>query len=54
MFSMGWAKLMTHQGRLSQLGAIQLINTTAYLDSSHYVMVEYGEYTESEVDVLCE
>lgn len=39
---------------MGQLGAIHMINTRAYLDSTRYVMVEYGGYTDAEVDVLCE
>jgi hypothetical protein len=38
---------------MGQLGKIHVVNTKAYLDSARYVMMEYGEYTGAEVDVLC-
>jgi len=44
-------KLMV--GRMGQLGKIHYINTKAYLEAARHVMVEYGEYTDAEVDVLC-
>ena len=40
-------------GRMGQLGKIHYINTKAYLEAARHVMVEYGEYTDAEVDVLC-
>ena len=39
---------------MGQLGKIHLINTRAYLESARHVMVEYGGYSDPEVDVLCE
>jgi hypothetical protein len=41
-------------GRMGQLGKIHYINTKAFLEAARHVMIEYGEYTDAEVDVLCE
>ena len=30
-----------------------MINTKAYLEAARFMMVEYGGYTDAEVDVLC-
>jgi hypothetical protein len=40
-------------GRMGQLGKIHYINTKAFLEAARHVMIEYGEYTDAEVDVLC-
>jgi hypothetical protein len=39
---------------MGQLGKIHYINTKAFLEAARHVMVVYGEYTDPEVDVLCE
>ena len=41
-------------GRMGQLGKIHVVNTRAFLEAARLVMVEYGGYSDSEVDVLCE
>jgi hypothetical protein len=41
-------------GRLEQLGAIHRVNTLAYLEAARHGMLHHGEYTDAEVDVLCE
>jgi hypothetical protein len=46
-------KVELMKGRMGQLGKIQHINTKAYLEAARHVMVEYGEYTDAEIDVLC-
>jgi hypothetical protein len=38
---------------MGQLGKIHYINTKAFLEAARHVMIEYGEYTDAEVDVLC-
>jgi hypothetical protein len=40
-------------GRMGQLGKIHYINTKAFLEAARHVMIEYGEYTDAEVEVLC-
>ena len=39
---------------MGQLGKIHVVNTRAYLEASRHVMIQHGEYTDAEVDVLSE
>ena len=39
---------------MGQLGKIHGINTKAFLEAARFVMVEYGGYSDAEVDVLGE
>lgn len=41
-------------GRIGQISRIELMNTMTYLDSMRYWLVEYGGYSDAEVDVLSE
>nr|XP_019011766.1 uncharacterized protein I206_03872 [Kwoniella pini CBS 10737]OCF50547.1 hypothetical protein I206_03872 [Kwoniella pini CBS 10737] len=39
-------------GRMKQLSKIHLINLKAWVESTKYMIIEYGEYTDSEFDIL--
>ncbi|ORY32110.1 hypothetical protein BCR39DRAFT_493027 [Naematelia encephala] len=41
-------------GRLLQLGKINLINIKVYIESARYTMIYFGGYSDEEVDVLSE
>nr|ODN86213.1 hypothetical protein L203_04331 [Cryptococcus depauperatus CBS 7841] len=43
-----------YKGKYAQLGGVNYINTQIFLESAKYVIMEYGGYSNAEVDVLSE